>query len=59
MTYFVPGAARRLEEKRDAYRVRAVAPMEGPWADRTLMPDFPGIARAEKTEPGTAKLGCG
>jgi putative ABC transport system permease protein len=24
--------------------------MEGPTADRTLMPDFPGIAKAEKTE---------
>jgi ABC-type lipoprotein release transport system permease subunit len=50
LTYFVPGAAGRLEEKRDTFRVRGIAPMEEPWADRTLMPDFPGIARAEKTE---------
>jgi ABC-type lipoprotein release transport system permease subunit len=50
LTYFVLGATHRLEEKRDSFRVRGLAPMEGPTADRTLMPDFPGIAKAEKTE---------
>jgi ABC-type lipoprotein release transport system permease subunit len=50
LTYFVAGVAHRLEEKQDHFRVRAVVPMEGPTADRTLMPDFPGIAKAEKTE---------
>jgi putative ABC transport system permease protein len=50
LSYFVLGAAHRLEEKRDTFRVREVAPMEGPTADRSLMPDFPGIAKAEKTE---------
>lgn len=50
LTYFVLGPAHRLEEKSDHFRVRAVLPMEGPTADRTLMPDFPGIAKAEKTE---------
>ena len=50
MTYFVLGAAHRLEEKRDTFRVRGIAPLEGRWADRALMPDFPGIAKAERTE---------
>ena len=50
LTYFVLGPAHRLEEKSDHFRVRGVLPMDGPTADRTLMPDFPGIAKAEKTE---------
>jgi len=50
LTYFVLDATHRLEEKRSAFRVRGVAPMDGPLADRTLMPDFPGIAKAEKTQ---------
>jgi putative ABC transport system permease protein len=50
LTYFVLGPAHRLDEKSDHFRVRGVLPMEGPTADRTLMPDFPGIAKAEKTE---------
>ncbi len=50
LTYFVLDPTHRLEERRTAFRVRGVAPMEGPMADRTLMPDFPGIAKAEKTE---------
>jgi ABC-type lipoprotein release transport system permease subunit len=50
LTYFILGPAHRLEEKSDHFRLRGVLPMEGPTADRTLMPDFPGIAKAEKTE---------
>jgi hypothetical protein len=50
LTYFVLGAAHRLEQKTNSFRVRGVEPMESPMADRTLMPDFPGIAKAEKTE---------
>jgi ABC-type antimicrobial peptide transport system permease subunit len=49
LTYFIPGTTRRMEEKKSAFRVRAVLPMSGPTADRTLLPDFPGIARAEST----------
>ena len=29
--------------------VHSIAPMELPWADRSLMPDFPGIEKAEST----------
>jgi ABC-type lipoprotein release transport system permease subunit len=49
LTYFIPGTTRRMEEKRDRFRVYAVAPMAGPAADRSLLPDFPGIAKAEST----------
>jgi putative ABC transport system permease protein len=50
LSYFVLGTTHGLENKTNRFRVRGVAPMEGPTADRTLMPDFPGIAKAEKTE---------
>ncbi len=50
LTYYVLGPAHRLEEKSAQFRVRGVLPADGPAADRTLMPDFPGIAKAEKTE---------
>jgi ABC-type lipoprotein release transport system permease subunit len=50
LKYFVLGAAHRLEEQSEHFRVRGVLPMDGPTADRSLMPDFPGIAKAEKTE---------
>ena len=49
LTYFIPGTTRRMEEKRDLFHVYAVAPMEGLTADRSLLPDFPGIAKAEST----------
>jgi ABC-type antimicrobial peptide transport system permease subunit len=50
LTYYVLGASRRLEKKQDRFRVHSIVPMEGMAADRTLLPDFPGIAQAEKTE---------
>ncbi len=50
LTYYILGPTHRLEEKSSHFRVRGVLPMDGPTADRTLMPDFPGIAKAEKTE---------
>jgi len=50
LTYYVLGATHRLEERQDHFQVRAIQPMSGPGADRTLMPDFPGIAKAERTE---------
>ncbi len=50
LTYFVLSGTHGLLNKTNRFRVRGVAPMEGPMADRTLMPDFPGIAKAEKTE---------
>lgn len=50
ISYFFMNAARRLEVKRATLTVRAVVSLEGAAADRLLMPDFPGLANAEKTE---------
>jgi ABC-type antimicrobial peptide transport system permease subunit len=50
LTYFVPGTTHRMDEKKSRFRVYAIVPMEGRTADRTLLPDFPGIAKAESTQ---------
>ncbi len=49
LTYYVPGAAHRLEKRQEKFRIHSIVPMAGLAADRTLLPDFPGIAQAEKT----------
>ena len=50
LDYFVVGTTRRLEERRDIFRVRWVVPLSGLAADRELMPEFPGVAKAERTQ---------
>jgi ABC-type lipoprotein release transport system permease subunit len=50
LKYYAVGMAHRLEEKTAEFKVRGVIPIEGEAADRSLMPEFPGIAKAEKTE---------
>jgi putative ABC transport system permease protein len=50
LSYYVPGTSHRLEEKQAKFRVSGIVTMTGLAGDRTLMPDFPGIAKAEKTE---------
>lgn len=47
LKYFVVGNHRQLEEKSAAFRVRGVLPMDSPAADPALMPDFPGLSKAE------------
>ena len=47
LTYFVVGTMRKLDEQKARFRIRAVLPMNGPAADRTLMPDFPGLTDAQ------------
>jgi ABC-type antimicrobial peptide transport system permease subunit len=48
LVWFVPDLAARLVEATNRFRVREVLPMDHPTLDRTLMPDFPGVANAEK-----------
>ena len=50
LTYFIPGTTNRMEEKKDRFRVHAGRP-DGAGRRRTglLLPDFPGIAKAEST----------
>ncbi|MEW6306825.1 MAG: ABC transporter permease [Verrucomicrobiota bacterium] len=47
VTYYVVGLARKLEERTNTFRVRAVLPIKGAAADRELMPDFPGMKDAK------------
>ena len=47
LRYFVMDEQDRLLESTNAFTVRSITPMQGLAADRTLMPDFPGIAEAE------------
>jgi len=49
LSYFIADSAAQLIERTNQFRVRSVVPMEGIYADRSLMPDFPGIAKAEST----------
>src|SRR4051794_5774870 len=49
LTYFVIGNGRALEERQGEFRVRGVLPLAGAAADRTLMPEFPGLAKAESS----------
>jgi len=49
MSYFLPESGAKLEEATNMFRVHSIVPMEVPWVDRTLMPDFPGIEKAEST----------
>jgi putative ABC transport system permease protein len=49
LSYFLPESGAKLEEATNAFRVHSIVPLEMPWADRTLMPDFPGIEKAEST----------
>jgi ABC-type antimicrobial peptide transport system permease subunit len=49
LVYFLPDSGAQLREATNRFRVRAVVPMRGVHADRTLMPEFPGIQKAEST----------
>lgn len=49
LSYFLTESGAKLEEATNTFRVHSIVPMEMPWADRTLMPDFPGIEKAERT----------
>ena len=52
--YVVTGTGSLVEES-SSFTVREVVPIAGAAADRTLMPDFPGVAKADSTgdwDPG-------
>ena len=55
LRYFVIDEGGELVERSRAFRVHAIVPLEGAFADDTLMPDFPGLADADhcrEWEPG-------
>jgi ABC-type antimicrobial peptide transport system permease subunit len=49
LSYYVVDSGSRLVERTNSFRVRGVVPLTGIYADRTLMPEFPGLAKAEST----------
>jgi hypothetical protein len=49
LSYYLVDSGSRLLQRTNSFRVRAVVPLKGIYADRTLMPEFPGLAKAEST----------
>jgi ABC-type antimicrobial peptide transport system permease subunit len=49
LSYYVLDAGSQLLERTNAFRIRGVIPMRGLYADPALMPEFPGLAKAEST----------
>jgi len=55
LTYHVPGEGGRIDTASATFRVGGIVPIEGPAADATLMPRFPGVsekADCRQWEPG-------
>ncbi len=50
LTYFVADQVNTLTEHTNTFRVRSIVPLDGIYADKTLMPEFPGLAKAESTQ---------
>jgi len=46
LSYFKVGPLRQLSEEEASFRVKAIVPLEGRFADATLMPDLPGLSDA-------------
>ncbi|MGO8929895.1 MAG: FtsX-like permease family protein [Limisphaerales bacterium] len=49
LSYYLVDSGSRLVERTNTLRVRQIVPLKGIYADRTLMPEFPGLAKAEST----------
>jgi len=47
LKYFVFQNSRKLEEQTSNFRISAIVPMQGFANDRTLMPEFPGLANVQ------------
>ena len=47
LTYYQVTPTRKLIEQTHTFTVARVVPMMGPFADASLMPDFPGLSEAE------------
>ncbi|MGB9595742.1 MAG: ABC transporter permease, partial [Candidatus Poribacteria bacterium] len=55
LSYFVFDNQRRLTERSSEFKIKSIAPIKGIFADKTLMPEFPGLANVENSrdwEPG-------
>lgn len=47
VSYYIMGLMRELIERTNVFRVRQIVPMESPYTDAGLMPDFPGMTDAD------------
>ncbi len=47
LAYYVLGPGRELQEKSSSFRIKSIVPLDGIYAERELLPDFPGLAGAE------------
>ncbi|HPS01704.1 MAG TPA: ABC transporter permease [Candidatus Sumerlaeota bacterium] len=48
LTYYVPTARGELREETTTFTLARIVPMQAPWADPTLAPNFPGLADKPK-----------
>jgi len=49
VVYFLPTSGAQLVEATNRFKIRACVPVTGIYADKTLMPDFPGLEDADST----------
>lgn len=47
LSYYFVGIGRKLEQRTNTFRVHSIVPLSGMYADRSLMPDFPGMTDSE------------
>lgn len=50
MQYYLPESASKLIEATNQFKVVKIIPHILPWFDRTLLPEIPGLAKAESTQ---------
>ncbi|NOR14927.1 MAG: hypothetical protein GQ544_04420, partial [Candidatus Aminicenantes bacterium] len=49
ISYYVFGSSRNLIETSSTFRIKGIVPLEGFFADESLLPDYPGLAEVEST----------
>ena len=49
VAYYRVDTGTRLVEQTNTFKVRSIVPLQGRHADRSLMPEFPGLSKAEST----------
>jgi ABC-type antimicrobial peptide transport system permease subunit len=54
LSYYLPDSGAALIERTNSFRIRGIVPLKGVHADRALMPEFPGLAKAESTHDWNA-----
>lgn len=49
ISYYIADSGSQLQQATNQFVVSKIVPLSGIYADRTLMPEFPGLAKAEST----------